>query len=269
MAGFGFSNRSYPSFHGSFVLIRGASNTDHFLRKEVRQTRGKITQPMNATDFTEWMSKAKDPNDGAQFLKRATFPFHKGREFHSRKVIHGIGRGHQLLRNAEKWIKPEAGFGADDTRAARGQQWRVVMAYGGFEIFAKSIQGNFAVQGGANVSDFMQVLGDFSTQAISIPSSGSIPKGKTPEDMLDFLRTHVGDRAILEKWFSSAGMDQARVEWPRSEVISLARIIRNLTAHGILSADLARKIKVPRLSEILVLALADTWRHALFGMAKP
>lgn len=224
---------------------------------------------MNILTFTDWMKEATDPKDGISFLALATSPFRGDRELDVTKVIHGIGRGHRLLRNAEKWTRPEAGAGADVTRVARGQQWRLVMAYAGFEIFAKSMLGNFAVRGGPGVSDFLEALGIFSDGLISIPAGRRLPKGKSSDEMLDFLRTHKGDRAQLEKWFGTATVKQGSVGWSRIEAIDLARIVRNLTAHGILSADLARKTNISRLSEALVSTLAETFHHALFHMNKP
>jgi hypothetical protein len=219
--------------------------------------------------FALWMKEATDHKDGISFLDEATSPFRRERELDAKMVIHGIGRGHQLLRNAEKWTRPEAGAGADVMRAARGQQWRLVMAYAGFEIFAKSMLGNFAVRGGPGVSDFLEALGDFSAGVISIPAGRRLPKGKSSDDMLDFLRTHKGDRLLLERWFGTAKARRGTVGWSRAEAIDLARIVRNLTAHGILSADLARKTNISRLSEALVSTLAETFRHALLHMSEP
>ena len=211
---------------------------------------------MKKLNFTEWMKEATDPQKNISFLSEATLPFRGARQLDATKVIHGIGRGHRLLRNAEKWTRPVAGSGADETRAARGQQWRLVMAYAGFEIFAKTMLGNFAVQGGPGVYDFLEALGNFSDGLISIPAGRRLPKGKSSDEMLDFLRTHKGDRAQLERWFGTATVKQGSVGWSRKEAIDLARIVRNLTAHGILSADLARKTDISRLSEALVSTLA-------------
>ncbi len=209
------------------------------------------------------MREAEHPERGTMFIDRGTRIFRGSASLHPRKVIHGVGRGYQLVHNAQKWTRPEVGPGSEKSRRARGQQWRLVMAYAGFEILAKSLQGNFAVQGGPGVERFLGHLGDFSHREVPIPAGRRIPKGKTPADMLDFLRTHKGDRLLLEAWMDSAGLHEKFIAWPRINGISLARVMRNLTAHGILSASLARRLNIPALCDVLTIVLAEAARHAL------
>lgn len=196
------------------------------------------------------------------FLKEFTQPFCP-QDFNPRKIIHGVGRGYGLLRNATKWTVPEVGPGAPKTRSARGQQWRLVVAYAGFEIFSKSMLGNFAAQGGRGVIPFLDCLGSFSTEGIAIAAGRKAPRAIKNGDLLDFLRTHKRDQPILEKWLDTATMKQETVEWPLVEAISLARVIRNVTAHGVLSASLAQQLNVHALCCNLVEALAGTATHTL------
>jgi hypothetical protein len=194
-----------------------------------------------------WMRQAEHPQRGTMFIDRGTRIF----------------RGSASLHHAQKWTRPEVGPGSEKSRRARGQQWRLVMAYAGFEIFAKALQGNFAAQGGSGVSDFLKKLGNFSLEKVTSPISGSPPRGKTIEELLDFLHAPRRDQELLEAWLSSAESRAGIFLQSRAEGISLARIIRNLTAHGILSASLVQRLNIPRLCDALTNTLFETSRHAL------
>ena len=68
---------------------------------------------MKKLNFTEWMKEATDPQKNISFLSEATLPFRGARQLDATKVIHGIGRGHRLLRNAEKWTRPPCALRMD------------------------------------------------------------------------------------------------------------------------------------------------------------
>jgi len=210
-----------------------------------------------------WMRQAEHPERGTMFIDRGTRIFRGSASLHPRKVTHGVGRGYQLVHNAQKWTRPEVGPGSEKSRRARGQQWRLVMAYAGFEIFAKALQGNFAAQGGSGVSDFLKKLGNFSLEKVTAPISGCPPRGKTIADLLEFLQTPRRDQELLEAWLSSAGSRSGTFRQSRAGGISLARIIRNLTAHGILSASLVQRLNIPKLCDALTNTLYETAGYAL------
>jgi hypothetical protein len=178
-------------------------------------------------------------------------------------VIQGVGRGYTLIRNAEKWSAAQAGAVSDKCRFARGQQWRLAMAYAGLEILAKSLQGNFATQGGPGVYNLPSLLRDHGIEEIPLPLGKAPPKGKSSEELLDFLRTQKQDRNVMDQWLSSNGSGQKTCMWPRKDALQLARVVRNLTAHGILSASLADRLNITALCHHLTLSIADTMRHTL------
>lgn len=209
------------------------------------------------------MARARCPNQGDQFVVRAVQPFHGTSEVSPEKVIQGVGRGYTLIRNAEKWSAAQAGAGSDKCRFARGQQWRLAMAYAGLEILAKSLQGNFATQGGPSVSNLLSFLRDHGIEEIPLPVGKAPPKGKSSEELLDFLRTHKQDRAVMEQWLGTHSSGQKTSMCSRKDALQLARVIRNLTAHGILSASLADRLNVTALCHHLTLSIADTMRHTL------
>jgi hypothetical protein len=105
--------------------------------------------------FTVWMKRARDGDAGTRFLDQATRPYREGRAFDPRNVVSGVARGFTLLRNARRWSHPLAGAGSRKAMEARGRQWRLVMAYGGFEIFAKAFMCHFKESGPPHVSHFV------------------------------------------------------------------------------------------------------------------
>lgn len=196
-------------------------------------------------------------------MARAVQPFHGRSKVFPEKVIQGVGRGYTLIRNAEKWSTAQAGAGSEKCRFARGQQWRLAMAYAGLEILAKSLQGNFVTQGGPGVSNLLSLLRDHGIEEVPLPVGKAPPKGKSSEELLDFLRTHKQDRIVMEQWLGTHSLGQTTSIWPRKDVFQLARVIRNLTAHGILSASLADRLNITALCHHMTLSIADTMRHTL------
>lgn len=196
-------------------------------------------------------------------MARAVQPFHGRSKVFPERVIQGVGRGYTLIRNAEKWSAAQAGAGSEKCRFARGQQWRLAMAYAGLEILAKSLQGNFASQRGPGVGSFLSLLGNHGSEQILLPVGKKHPRGKSSEELLDFLRTHKQDRTVMEQWLGTHSSGQKTSMWPRKDAFQLARVIRNLTAHGILSASLADRLNITALCHHMTLSIADTMRHTL------
>jgi hypothetical protein len=51
--------------------------------------------------------------------------------------VHGLIRGHELLKNAKAWSTPTIGSGK--SAKFRGLQWKLVMTYNGMELLIKSL----------------------------------------------------------------------------------------------------------------------------------
>lgn len=148
--------------------------------------------------------------------------------------IHGIIRGHEMVAQAKLWAGPS--IGAGDTAPLRGAQWRLVMAYGGFELLAKSLT---ATKGGGleekTLSDLTGKLSLPTFEALVPPSieKSSLKKWMEEEDasdVLDFLKMENGDRKQFDAWLAK----QKPVEtW--TDAVLLAKSLRSATVHGALS----------------------------------
>jgi hypothetical protein len=211
----------------------------------------------------QWMKLAKSQDKGAEFITKGVDSFGGPKGVHPKRVIQGVGSGLRLIANAARWSHPQVGPGAKNTKLARGQQWRLVMAYSVLEVMAKALQGNFANQGGPGVRKFVTYLGGNASDPIQLPACKQSRKSKPPEDLLDFLRAQNSDRKLLQKWILPLTHGEAEPVWQRSEAIELARIIRNLTAHGILSATVATRMNIPELCSSLTNTITETSNFTL------
>ena len=159
--------------------------------------------------------------------------------------IHGIIRGHEMIAQAKLWAGPS--IGAGDTAPLRGAQWRLVMAYGGFELLAKSLTAT--KRGGLEEKTLSDLIGKLSLpnfDALVPPSieKSSLKKWMEEEDasdVLDFLKMENGDRKQFDAWLAK----QKPVEtW--TDAVLLAKSLRSATVHGALSP---RKIEEWKLCE--------------------
>lgn len=148
--------------------------------------------------------------------------------------IHGIIRGHEMIAQAKLWAGPS--IGAGDTAPLRGAQWRLVMAYGGFELLAKSLTAT--KRGGLEEKTLSDLIGKLSLpnfDALVPPpiEKSSLKKWMEEEDasdVLDFLKMENGDRKQFDAWLAK----QKPVEtW--TDAVLLAKSLRSATVHGALS----------------------------------
>jgi hypothetical protein len=161
-------------------------------------------------------------------------------------VVQSLSRGFYLTKSAVQWHEPTIGRNLDgkpnNTQKARGVQWRLVMAYGGFETTTKTLlkMGRGGLSPGA--------LRDF-TNKCSLPTYTPLPSPKvarvnldkwlnkppaTPTGqtaLIDFLSLEHGDAQIVEAWMVQAAKVSS---W--TDAVRLAKALRNATAHGALSA---------------------------------
>jgi outer membrane protein assembly factor BamB len=148
--------------------------------------------------------------------------------------IHGIIRGHELIAQARSWVEPSIGSGK--TATARGAQWRLVMAYGGFELLAKSLAG--AKDRGLDDKAVDLLIGKLALPVFEPLAPPPIEKSTLKEwmdeedasDVLDFLKMDKGDRNRFDAWLAK---QKALTTW--TDALLLAKAFRNATAHGALS----------------------------------
>jgi hypothetical protein len=155
-------------------------------------------------------------------------------------ILQGISRGQALLEQSCAWSKPSAGR-ASKLSELRGQQWRLVMAYAGFEIILKSLYG----RDHPGIEEFRRL--EVSIEAvenlepIAAPQLTKSIKEKwiADEKLLKFLSFRNHDLKLFKRWM----IDGAAVETP-AEQLALAKALRNGTAHAALSANKCLQLKL-------------------------
>ena len=181
-------------------------------------------------------------------------------------VVSALARGKPLVEAAVRWANPVAGqrsaSALTDTDRARGEQWRLVMAYGGFETVVKALMG---VQRGARLAP--AVVAHFVERA----KPGPYEELKSPRvrdaDLEDVFRAPLTDVShpllvFLDlSWPATRALYRWLVEgkavrtWKGA--VRLARALRDATAHGALSAS---RVKQWRLREAFRVLTEDIGR---------
>lgn len=199
------------------------------------------------------MKRATSKPSGQQFIDLVTREYRESRSCDAGKVISGVGRGFTLLRNARKWSRPSVGAGAPTAMEARGRQWRLVMAYGGFEIFAKAHMCHFQAAGPPPVSHFVEIaqrrLLPTAQHRRALPTV-TADRAKLLATARDLVAESKGDGRFWHGWLE--GPDEPV---DSLHAVQLARVVRNLSAHGVLSPDVAIRLGAVALCDALVTAL--------------
>lgn len=168
-------------------------------------------------------------------------PSHSKSPDHIDKVIKALTRGVSLTQAAIDWHNPA--IGQNPTRKIdklRGIQWRLVIAYSGFEITAKALMNHFKRNTPPEViSNFIQKC-SLPTKYEPLTSPKTSPKkkpnlekwlSKEESAIADFLGVTAGDAKIIEHWLVKS---QSVSSW--EEAVKLAKALRNASAHGFLVA---------------------------------
>ncbi|WP_148087862.1 hypothetical protein [Gemmata obscuriglobus] len=181
-------------------------------------------------------------------------PAHIDTELPLRRSLRKIVRGENLLEAALLWDPPSAGASDTDakkiTSGRRGLQWKLVMAYGGFELLAKAVLNR--TKQGLGPNDFTDLVGACVLPAFNQITVPALTQQQwddwfdgmaAPDDYLDFLGVDGGDKNALQSWLRDG---IAVTTWPGC--ISLAKALRNPIAHGSLSP---RKVNEWKLTEAI------------------
>src|SRR5262245_39808235 len=168
-------------------------------------------------------------------------------------VLSALARGKPLVDAAVRWEEPAVGqrsaSSATDTDRARGDQWRLVMAYAGLETVAKALMGALR---GARLD--AATLGRFVERARPMPFPGLASPNVRDADLEDVFRAPLTDAShplliFLDlSWPATRSLYRWLVEGrpvPTGKgALRLARALRDATAHGALSASHARQWKL-------------------------
>lgn len=179
-------------------------------------------------------------------------------------VRHRIGRlfrGATLLKHALAWESPSVG-GGGKSDSIRGQQWRLVMAYSGYEqienaLFSKNSKAR------ADLLSKMQLKHRLPGPVLTQRAMDRIEeRGAEAGELCEFLGIHPSKRKRFAKWL--LGMT---IEETRGNELSLFIIaqLRHLVAHGALSADRTKQLGLQASFEAAPLLL-DEITGSLLGI---
>ncbi|HEY9609859.1 hypothetical protein [Allocoleopsis sp.] len=165
-------------------------------------------------------------------------PTHSDSPEHIDKVIKALSRGVSLTQAAIDW--QNAAIGKKSTRKIdklRGIQWRLVIAYGGFEITAKALMNHFKRNTPSEVIENyikkcnFPIYKPLGSPSISPNKKPNLEKWLSKEEsaIADFLGVTAGDAKIIERWIVKS---DSIGSW--EEAVKLAKALRNATAHGFL-----------------------------------
>ncbi len=156
----------------------------------------------------------------------------------TKDLLSAMARGDALIKGAAGLAVPRRKGGAKSARYHRLLQWRLVMGYAGFEIFAKACLGK-PDKGGLTPEEVEHVAKPCGRSSLMICQPVLTPEtvrwlsregaGDPIEVVGDFLRLNTSHREFLHEWF------KGRPITSHVDAIHLAKILRHTTAHGVLS----------------------------------
>ena len=157
----------------------------------------------------------------------------------ARDLLSAMARGDALIKGAAGLAVPRRKGSAKSARYHRLLQWRLVMGYAGFEIFAKACVGR-SDRAGLKPDEVSKLLTDLvlpkdlhlTPPTITAHSSKWLLKNDT-EQAIDALGTflHLGgwEKDFLHSWLKGTPITS------HVDACHLAKILRHTTAHGVLS----------------------------------
>jgi hypothetical protein len=160
-----------------------------------------------------------------------------------RSRISAVNRGACLVFNAATWTKPIVGR-SKPLAAVRGMQWRTTMAWIGLELMLDAVFPKMKKLEADAAWELCQTL-NLGHIDDPIPVPDPIKRSRSPRNLweeevsiLDYLRVRGGKpRKTLDNWW----INRVPIEdYPTA--LQAARAIRDVTAHGLLSARTAQKI---------------------------
>ncbi len=213
----------------------------------------------------------KDDQSKCRVIKEKLVYFcedHSDTPEHIDKVIKALCRGVSLTQAAADWQNPAIG---DDSSSRtkheklRGIQWRLVIAYAGFEITAKGLMNHFERNTKPEIiQDLIKKSNLKSYQKLEPPPTpkekSNLQKWLSKEDeaISEFLGVTAGDAKIINQWLVNS---QAVCSW--EEAVKLAKALRNATAHGFLQPTKVGQWKLNTSFKMLVDNLAEIMTYGL------
>lgn len=185
------------------------------------------------------------------------------------QLFYSVTRGQALLDQAVGWWKVGPGEFSDPpcvgkpgpTAPLRGLQWRLCIAWAGFETWLGGLLAteNARMDAGS-LARWSKGLPKF--EAIAAPKAGKGVSRWMEEEggdaVLDFLGVNKTDRETLKQWLLKG---EAILEW--TDMALLAKALRNATVHGALSATATQELGLRDVLEKLPTLLQEFAHGAL------
>lgn len=160
------------------------------------------------------------------------------------QVRHAIGkmlRGATLMKHALEWRKPAVGTG-EKSAFVRGLQWRLVMAYSGYEqiekaVFGENHQSNNSRNNTLSIISLQHILPG------PVLNQRELERIERREASVNELCDFLGVRQQLRRRFTTWLLGHSiEGECETSRSIFIIAQLRHLVAHGALSADRTVKL---------------------------
>jgi len=172
-------------------------------------------------------------------------------------VGQSLSKGYNLAKAGRFWDSPVAGEGSAKITAIRGEQWKLVMVWGGFETVVRALTGNKtdskAIEGLLNKCGLpvMKTIQGANIKRKSLERWLEYEPSKGKEAVLGYLGLeYKGVLQAAKKWFVEGKDVETWIQ-----AVELARAIRHATVHGALSANKVNEWGVTdvclKLSEVL------------------
>lgn len=172
------------------------------------------------------------------------------REMRLLKVtVNELPHGYHLVAAAVHWEKPLAGVSPSRkqsrTDRSRGRQWRLVMAYSGFETLARAL--TRSADSGLTDSAINHLL-----QQLPLPTYAphTIAAPISDPSQLTHLRTIIRLKSANAQRLASFLHGQPISSY--ASALRLARLFRHATAHGSLSPNKVQELKLGKTLDRLV-----------------
>jgi hypothetical protein len=192
---------------------------------------------------------------------------HSNSPEHIDQFIKALSRGQALVQAAVEWQHPA--IGQSETRSpndkVRGHQWRLVIAYSGFEIASKALmmdKWSRQVEKGMH-EKFIEKCVLPGYEPIEPPEGKpKLAKWLNKEDgaLATFLGLTSGDKKAIDRWLVQS---QSVDSW--CEAYKLAKALRNASAHGFL---LPTKIREWGLKDGFLRLTDDLAKIVIAGLSK-
>lgn len=184
-----------------------------------------------------WKNNSGKRNDIQQRLSHFNST-HSNCLEHITKVFRALTRGVALTQTAINWYKPAIGQTKKRPRnddKLRGIQWRLVIAYTGFEITTKALMNYFETRTDSTiVRAFIQKceLPDYELLSPPQPKQReNLDKWMSKEEyaIARFLGVNRTDTKVIQDWLVKSN---EITSWQNA--VKLAKALRNASAHGFL-----------------------------------